>query len=64
MKVFIAGGTGAVGKRLVPLLAAAGHDVQATTRSAAKAADLERLGARPVVLDILDAGPSPRRSPS
>jgi nucleoside-diphosphate-sugar epimerase len=55
MKVFIAGGTGAVGKRLVPLLAAAGHDVQATTRSAAKAADLERLGARPVVLDILDA---------
>jgi 2-alkyl-3-oxoalkanoate reductase len=54
MKVFIAGGTGAVGKRLVPLLASAGHDVYATTRSAAKVDDLRRLGAMPVVLDILD----------
>jgi nucleoside-diphosphate-sugar epimerase len=54
MKVFIAGGTGAVGKRLVPLLASAGNDVYATTRSAAKVDDLRRLGAMPVVLDILD----------
>jgi len=54
MKVFIAGGTGAVGKRLVPLLASAGHDVYATTRSAGKADELRRLGAEPVVLDILD----------
>jgi nucleoside-diphosphate-sugar epimerase len=54
MRVFIAGGTGAVGKRLVPLLASAGHDVHATTRSARKVADLRRLGAEPVVLDILD----------
>jgi 2-alkyl-3-oxoalkanoate reductase len=54
MKVFIAGGTGAVGKRLVPLLAAAGHDVYATTRSAGKVGELRRLGAEPVVLDILD----------
>jgi nucleoside-diphosphate-sugar epimerase len=54
MKVFIAGGTGAVGKRLVPLLASAGHDVHATTRSAGKADDLRRLGAEPVVLDVLD----------
>jgi 2-alkyl-3-oxoalkanoate reductase len=54
MRVFIAGGTGAVGKRLVPLLAAAGHEVQATTRSAAKVAQVRRLGAEPVVLDILD----------
>ncbi len=54
MKVFIAGGTGAVGKRLVPLLASAGHDVYATTRSAGKVDDLRRLGAVPVVLDILD----------
>jgi 2-alkyl-3-oxoalkanoate reductase len=56
MKVFIAGGTGAVGKRLVPLLASAGHDVYATTRSAARVDDLRRLGAMPVVLDILDRG--------
>jgi 2-alkyl-3-oxoalkanoate reductase len=54
MKVFIAGGTGAVGKRLVPLLASAGHHVYATTRSAGKVDDLRRLGAEPVVLDILD----------
>ncbi|HJS69995.1 MAG TPA: NAD(P)-dependent oxidoreductase, partial [Gaiellaceae bacterium] len=54
MRVFIAGGTGAVGKRLVPLLASAGHDVHATTRSAGKVDDLRRLGAEPVVLDILD----------
>jgi 2-alkyl-3-oxoalkanoate reductase len=54
MRVFIAGGTGAVGKRLVPLLASAGHDVYATTRSAGKVDDLLRLGAEPVVLDILD----------
>jgi len=54
MKAFIAGGTGAVGKRLVPLLASAGHDVYATTRSAGKVDDLRRLGAEPLVLDILD----------
>jgi 2-alkyl-3-oxoalkanoate reductase len=56
MKVFIAGGTGAVGKRLVPLLASAGHDVYATTRSAGKVDELRRLGAEAVVLDILDRG--------
>ena len=54
MKVFIAGGTGAVGKRLVPLLASTGHDVYATTRSTVKIDDLRRLGSEPVVLDILD----------
>jgi len=54
MRVFIAGGTGAVGKRLVPLLASARHDVYATTRSAGKVDDLRGLGAKPVVLDILD----------
>jgi nucleoside-diphosphate-sugar epimerase len=54
MKVFIAGGTGAVGRRLVPLLVSAGHDVYATTRSARKVDEIRRLGAEPVVLDILD----------
>jgi nucleoside-diphosphate-sugar epimerase len=34
MKVFVAGGTGAIGIQLVPQLVAAGHDVVATTRSA------------------------------
>ena len=36
MKVFVAGGTGAVGRRLVPLLVNRGHDVVATTRTADK----------------------------
>ncbi len=55
MRIFIAGATGAVGKRLVPLLRANGHEVVGTTRSSAKAGDLRALGAEPVVLDVLDA---------
>jgi uncharacterized protein YbjT (DUF2867 family) len=37
MRVFIAGGTGVVGQHLIPMLAAAGHEVTATTRSQANA---------------------------
>lgn len=55
MRIFIAGATGAVGKRLVPLLRANGHEVAGTTRSAAKVGDLRALGAEPVVLDVLEA---------
>lgn len=55
MRIFIAGATGAVGKRLVPLLGANGHEVVGTTRSAGKVGDLRALGAEPVVLDVLDA---------
>jgi nucleoside-diphosphate-sugar epimerase len=54
MRVFIAGGSGAIGRALVPRLVAAGHQVAATTRSAAKAPLLESLGATPVVVDALD----------
>ena len=54
MKVFVAGASGAVGRRLVPQLVAAGHEVVATTRSEAKLALLRRLGAQPVVMDGLD----------
>ena len=56
MRVFVAGGTGAVGRRLVPQLVARGHQVTATTTSPAKAALLEQLGADAVVMDGLDAG--------
>jgi nucleoside-diphosphate-sugar epimerase len=56
MKIFIAGATGAVGKRLAPLLRANGHEVVGTTRSAGKVGDLRALGAQPVVVDVLDAG--------
>lgn len=54
MKVFVAGATGVVGKRLVPALLAAGHQVVAMTRSAGKAGALAAADAEPVVADGLD----------
>jgi nucleoside-diphosphate-sugar epimerase len=54
MRVFVAGGTGALGRRLVPQLVARGHEVTATTRSAAKARELAAVGARPAIVDGLD----------
>jgi len=56
MRIFLAGASGAVGRRLIPLLLADGHSVTGTTRSAAKAAELEAHGVTLVVLDIFDAG--------
>lgn len=55
MRVFVAGGTGALGRRLVPQLVARGHQVTATTTTTAKLALLEQLGAEAVVMDGLDA---------
>jgi nucleoside-diphosphate-sugar epimerase len=55
MRVFVAGAAGAIGRRLVPKLVAAGHHVTATTRSESKFDLLWNLGAEPVVLDGLDA---------
>ena len=54
MNVFVAGASGAIGRRLVPLLVAAGHDVFAMTHAPQKGRVLEELGARPVVADGLD----------
>jgi nucleoside-diphosphate-sugar epimerase len=54
MKIFVAGASGAVGRRLVPLLVQRGHNVLASTRSADKAAELRALGAEPIVVDALD----------
>ena len=54
MNVFVAGGAGAVGTRLVPRLVEAGHSVVATTRSPAKVRAIEEMGARGVVVDGLD----------
>ncbi len=54
MKVFVAGGAGAVGARLVPQLIAAGHEVIATARSADKLGAIERRGAHGVAMDGLD----------
>jgi nucleoside-diphosphate-sugar epimerase len=55
MRVFVAGGTGAVGQRLVPQLMARGHQVTATTTGPGKLGLLEQLGADGVVMDGLDA---------
>ncbi len=55
MKILLAGAGGAIGRRLVPLLRAAGHDVVGTTRSADKTAALRALGAEPAVVDVFDA---------
>ncbi len=55
VRVFVAGGTGVVGRRLVPQLVARGHQVTATTTSPAKLGLLEQLGADGVVMDGLDA---------
>jgi nucleoside-diphosphate-sugar epimerase len=54
MRIFLAGATGAVGQRLIPLLASAGHSIIGLTRSRAKAPLLRKLGAEPVVADALD----------
>jgi NADPH:quinone reductase-like Zn-dependent oxidoreductase len=55
MKIFLAGAGGAIGRRLTPLLRAAGHAVVGTTRSKDKAAAIAALGAEPVVVDVFDA---------
>jgi 2-alkyl-3-oxoalkanoate reductase len=55
MRVFVAGATGAIGRRLIPQLVARGHQVTASTRGPARLDDLRALGADPVVVDGLDA---------
>jgi 2-alkyl-3-oxoalkanoate reductase len=54
MRIFLAGAGGAVGKRLVPLLVANGHDVTGSTTTEAKGPALREAGAEPVVLNVLD----------
>jgi nucleoside-diphosphate-sugar epimerase len=54
MKVFVAGGSGVLGQRLVPQLVERGHEVTATTTSKDKLELLTGLGARAVVMDGLD----------
>lgn len=55
MRVFVAGGTGAVGRRLIPQLTGRGHEVTATTTRPDQVAALESLGATGAVVDGLDA---------
>jgi nucleoside-diphosphate-sugar epimerase len=55
MRVFVAGGTGVIGRRLVPQLVARGHQVTATTTSAGMLKLLQQMGAEGVVMDGLNS---------
>lgn len=56
MRVFVAGATGAIGRRLVLQLVERGHDVVGTFRSSSETAKgLRAAGAEIVQLDLLDA---------
>lgn len=54
MKIFVAGASGAVGRRLIPKLLAAGHEVTGMTRRSEAAKALAHMGARPVIADAYD----------
>jgi NAD(P)-dependent dehydrogenase (short-subunit alcohol dehydrogenase family) len=55
MRIFVAGATGVLGTRIVPLLVADGHTVAGLTRSPEKAEYLRSLGAAPVICDVFDS---------
>ena len=55
MRIFMAGASGVIGVRLIPLLVADGHTVAGMTRSPQKAHMLGELGAESVVCDVFDA---------
>jgi nucleoside-diphosphate-sugar epimerase len=61
MRIFLAGATGLIGMRVLPLLIAEGHTVAGMTRSPHKSGQLAALGARPVVCDVFD-GPALTRA--
>ena len=55
MRIFVAGAAGIIGRELVPMLVAGGHDVTGTTRSPERAGWLEGIGANAEVVDAYDA---------
>jgi nucleoside-diphosphate-sugar epimerase len=55
VRIFLAGATGVIGLRLIPLLLADGHTVAGMTRTAGQADQLRELGVQPVVCDVFDA---------
>ena len=57
-KVFVAGGTGAIGRPLIRQLLQAGYDVYAMTRSETKTASIRESGAHPILCDVFPAGGS------
>jgi 2-alkyl-3-oxoalkanoate reductase len=55
MRVFVAGANGAVGRRLVPMLVARGHQVTGTTTNEQSTGAIRAMGAEAMVVDGLDA---------
>ena len=55
MRVLVAGANGAVGRRLVPMLVARGHEVIGTTTNQPSLETIQALGAEAVLMDGLDA---------
>lgn len=54
-RIFLAGASGAIGRRLAPLLLENGWLVFGSTRSQDKAAELQQMGVEPIVVDVFDA---------
>ena len=54
LRIFIAGGTGVIGRRVVPALVAAGHHVTAASRSHEGRTRLAAQGAEPVAMNMYD----------
>lgn len=54
LRIFLAGATGVIGIRLLPLLIAEGHTVAGMTRSEGKRDTITATGAQPVVCDVYD----------
>jgi nucleoside-diphosphate-sugar epimerase len=54
MRVLVAGGSGVIGRKLLPLLGSVGHEVFVLARSSRRASELERTGAKVVTGDALD----------
>ncbi len=54
VRIFLAGASGVLGQRLIPLLVEAGHVVGGMTRSPDKARLLSVLGAEPILCDVFD----------
>ena len=54
MRMFLAGASGVIGRRLIPRLVGAGHVVGGMTRSPSKIEDLAQLGAEPILCDVFD----------
>lgn len=55
MRIFLAGASGVIGRKLVPMLVDRGHTVAGTTRAEEKAELVRGLGAEPFVVDVYDA---------